>query len=258
MTMEVTYSDGSKEIIRPQLEVAAPTQEAGWGAGDHYMLATDENGDVIVETGDNHRKVFVSGSEEALTRADIAALEGLTEADITADWLIDNPEYGGSEGTALSSDVGMDLWYGINGFSLNGQWSEPNSNWLLFERGYEYTDIGPVVMRGTKGEDPMHPVHITSYGTGSRPVIESSLKAFQLDISNIVVSDLELSEGAWISGTKNILFENVRFTDEQSAMQGNTNLTIRDSEFVDIIADAPKSPDGEWAAHLDRTSGAYI
>src|SRR6056297_413531 len=126
MTMEVTYSDGSKEIIRPQLEVAAPTQEAGWGAGDHYMLATDENGDVIVETGDNHRKVFVSGSEEALTRADIAALEGLTEADITADWLIDNPEYGGSEGMALASDVGMELWYGITGL-----WSGPSSNWLL-------------------------------------------------------------------------------------------------------------------------------
>ncbi|MCR9140392.1 MAG: hypothetical protein NXI27_30825, partial [Alphaproteobacteria bacterium] len=253
MTMEVTYSDGSTEIISPQLEVAAPTQEAGWGAGDHYMLATDDNGDVIVETGDNHRKVFVSGSEEALTRADIAALEGLTEADITTDWLIDNPEYGGSEGMALSSDAGMDLWYGIA-----GRFTEPNSHWLLFERGYEYTDVGRLVGRGAMGEDPLHPIHITSYGTGTRPVIESGFRVYQEYSSNVVISDLEFSEGALILSGKNIIFEDSHFTKGEVIFQGSNNLTIRDSQIANVAKDAPTAPDAEWSPHSDRTSGLYI
>ncbi len=113
------------------------------------MLEEDENGDVIVEHGDNHREVYVSGSNDALSLNDIAALEGVSVSQITQSWLASHSEYGSSPDMALDAEAGMRLWYGITGSG-----SEPSSHWLLFERGYEYDDLGGVIDWGTVGRRP--------------------------------------------------------------------------------------------------------
>ncbi|MCU0854414.1 MAG: Ig-like domain-containing protein, partial [Rhodobacteraceae bacterium] len=105
-TYEVRASDGTVKAFEANLSVSPGAQQAGWGLGDkQYMLATDANDELIVETGSNHRLVYVSGSDKALSRADIAALEGIDPSRINGAWLAANPKYGASEAMALKPDV---------------------------------------------------------------------------------------------------------------------------------------------------------
>ena len=131
-TYEVTHSDGSTSTYEVDLNVVEGPQQAGWATGEyHYMLETDENDRVIVEHGDNHVKVHISGAEDALTLADIARLEGLSVSEVDGAWLAAHGGYGQSEGLALAEDAGMALWR-----EVTPRHSE-TSNWLLFESGYE-------------------------------------------------------------------------------------------------------------------------
>ena len=80
-TYEATHSDGSITQHTVDLNVQAGTVANGWSDGtSHYMLETDANDNVIVEYGDNHRAVYISGSQNALSINDIAALEGRLES----------------------------------------------------------------------------------------------------------------------------------------------------------------------------------
>ncbi|HEV58975.1 MAG TPA: right-handed parallel beta-helix repeat-containing protein, partial [Phycisphaerales bacterium] len=247
---KITHADGTTESHTASFKVAAPTQEAGWGTGNHYMLEADANGDVIVETGDNHRKVYVSGSESALTKADIAALEGLKESAITAKWLIAHPEYGGSEEMALASDVGMELWYG-----LTGAWPrEATSHWLLFERGHTYEDLGRIIARGAAGESELHPLHVTSWGEGERPVLASKIEVFQEPSKNVVFTDVALPSGIRMLIGENFLFDDVLVTGGGN-VQNMQNVTFRNSEIRDASKDAPTN--GEWHPHVDRDGGLF-
>lgn len=258
----VTRSDSTTEAQTATLDVAAPTQAAGWGLGNHYMLETDANDNLVVEHGDNHRKVYVSGSEDALTRADIAAyvqgLEGLedgeiTESMITTQWLRNNPEYGGSEGMALAADVGMELWYDITGRG-NGE----TSHWLMFERGHNYGDVGQLVTRGSLGESELHPIHITSWGEGYRPIIESEVRSWQSTNKNHVISDITMAGGFLsLEVSENFLLDGVKFDGHELNVQGVTALTIRNSEIIDAVQDNPTYVDGLWGAHASRSSGMY-
>lgn len=236
---EVTFSDGTSSIETATLDVAKPEQDAGWGQGKHYMLEVDDQGDLIVETGENHRKVYVSGSNDALTRVDIAALEGLSESDITGQWLLDNPEYGGSEGEALASDLGMELW-----FALNPIWSEPASNWLLFEKGYTYEGMGGgsnerLISGRVSGESPLHPIYITSWGTGERPVIADKVEIFQYDSKNIVFNDLAFKGGIINLSGDNVIVNDSSFTKEGLNIQGSSGFTLRDSDVSYVVNDKP-------------------
>ncbi|MGB5556592.1 MAG: hypothetical protein WBN04_01125, partial [Paracoccaceae bacterium] len=121
---EATYNDGSTTTVNTGLNAVAGTQDAGWGKGEFYMLETDEDGEIIVEHGDNHRKVFVSNSNDALSLKDIAALEGIDVGQINDKWLVDHPDYGADETMALAPDAGMTLWKAITGVK-----AEPSSNW---------------------------------------------------------------------------------------------------------------------------------
>lgn len=248
---EVTYQDGRVETQTQTLKIAAPTEARGWGQGDHYMLATDQDGHAIVETGENHRKVFISDSDDALSLKDIAAREGLSVSEISKDWLVAHPEYGGSEGLALKPDVGMMVWYNIT-----GPRSEPSSHWLLLERGYDY-DLGRLINPATQGEDELHPVHITSWGDGDLPVLDSKIHIYQTPSSNIVFSDIQVDGGVLALDASNLLFDNVHFTKKGTAFQEGSGLTIINSEFVDIARDAPSSASGQWHPHVDRTGGIY-
>ena len=250
---DVTFADGSVESYTTDLDVTEGAQEKGWGQGEFYMLETDENDDVIVEAGDVHRPVYVSGSDEAITKADIAALEGLEESQITTNWLIDNPEYGGSEGMALSSEVGLEVWTAITDAKIG-----PTSHWLLFERGYEYDDSDRLVGRGVEGEDELHPVHITSWGDGDLPILTDRQNIYQEPSANVVFTDIQFSGGVRISGSENILFDDVKITGEEAIFRGTDGITIRNSEISDVFREESRDGDGVWESHEDRVSGLYI
>lgn len=248
----VTHSDGTVDTRTATLDVAEPTQAAGWGLGNHYMLETDANENIVVEHGDNHRKVYISGSEDALTRADIAALEDVSESVITTAWLRNNPEYGGSEGMALAADVGMEVWY-----SLIGPSNGPVSHWLLFERGYTYEDTGRLIGWGSNGESDLAPIHITSWGAGSRPVLVDEIKQYQMPSSNYVIQNIEFPAGALALGLTDAIFDGVKFGSEVSIqnLDGSGRVTFRSSEFVDAYKTAPLN--ATWEGHGDRESGIF-
>ena len=133
---QVTSSSGATSTHSVTLNVQRGEQDDGWGTGeDHYMLATDENDRVIVEHGENHVKVHVTGAADGLTRAEIAAMEGVSQGTVTGEWIAANTSYGQTEGTALSVDLGLEMWEAVSPRSAE------TSNWLLLERGYEY-DLG--------------------------------------------------------------------------------------------------------------------
>lgn len=224
---KVTYADGSSATEVMELSVAPVTQAAGWGMGEHYMLETDAAGDVIVETGDNHRKVFVSESKEALSLADIAAREGIPVENIDGQWLLANGEYGASEGMALASDAGMALWYELT----IGKEAEPGSHWLLFESGYEYSDLGKVVGRGASGESELHPLHVTSWGEGPAPVLNNSVSISQLPSQNVVISNLSVTGGMGVKGATNVLVTDTEFTEVIMNVRNSEGFTLHDSSI---------------------------
>ncbi|MCF2906693.1 hypothetical protein L0666_16990 [Octadecabacter sp. CECT 8868] len=252
-SFDVTFDDGTVESHTTDLNVTEGAQDAGWGQGKSYMLETDENDDVIVETGDVHRPVYVTESDDAVTRADIAAMEGLDESDITTEWLVDHPEYGGSEIMALSSDIGLEVWESITSAD-NG----PTSNWLLFERGYEYEGTDRLVGRGSNGEDELHPMHITAWGDGELPVLLDRMNIYQETSSNVVFTDLQFAESVNIVDSENLLFDDVHFTGDEAIFKGTDGLTIRNSEISDVFRDEDVDGDGVWEAHEDRISGLYV
>ncbi|RYH08650.1 right-handed parallel beta-helix repeat-containing protein [Tropicimonas sp. IMCC6043] len=250
---EVTLAGGAVETRTVTLNVSPPTQDLGWGLGDHYMLEEDASGNLVVEHGDNHRKVYISGSDDALTRADIAAMEGISESQVNRYWLAAHPEYGGSEEMALSNDIGMELWSHIN----NGNTS---SNWLLFEGGYTYKQgypQGDLLSKSGSGEDPLHPMFVTSYGEGAAPIIEGRIGIYVADAQNFVISGVTLRDGAGIHNGSGLILDDVTFEDAVVIM-GPDRVTIRNSTIVDVVRDAPSDPDLGWQSMGDRISGLYV
>ena len=264
MRYEVTYDDGRTEVFDDSVSVAPTTQGAGWGGGEFYMLETDENGDVVVEAGANHREVYVSGSDDALSLSDIAAMEGLSTSQITGNWLRAHPEYGGSEGMALDAEAGMRVWYEITGFN-GSETNAPSSDWLLFEAGYEYSGIGGVLNPLTMGEDPLHPIHVTSYGSGSKPILDTQLIINNnplYDVSNVVFSDIQVTGGAIALTGSNLMFDDVYFSGPGASSGFNAQnidgLTFHDSTFTDIYVAENPNGSAYWGLNETWATAAYI
>ena len=89
-SIQTTSSTGAVTTHDVNLDVSAGPQAGGWGLGEFYMLETDENDEIIVEHGENHREVYVSDSDDALTLADIAAIEGLNVVRYNSNWLAEH------------------------------------------------------------------------------------------------------------------------------------------------------------------------
>lgn len=250
---EVTHADGTTSLHTTPLDVTPGIQAKGWGMGDtHYMLEVDENDRVIVEHGETHREVYVSGSETAFSLADIAAREGLAVEQITGGWLAARPHYGSSEGMALAPDAGMKLWN-----TLTPLGSE-SSHWLLFERGYVYDEPGMrLITRGASGENELNPLFIGAWGEGEKPEIAVDQSIFQNTSRNIVIQDLAFPEGLLVLDGHNIIFDNVTFRD-QVAVQDSSGITIHNSAFYDVHRDVPVTDGDIWEAHANRISGLYV
>ncbi|MEM6439437.1 MAG: right-handed parallel beta-helix repeat-containing protein, partial [Pseudomonadota bacterium] len=257
---EVELPGGGTEVRTAQVEAIPGLQEAGWGTGaNHYMLAVDENDRVIVEHGDNHRKVYVTGSEDGLTAEDIAAREGVAAGAITRWWLRDNPEYGGSEELALSAELGAMLWETINPRGSQA------SNWLLLERGYAYEGI-PLVPREAAGASPLAPMYIADYGEGLRPFISEQQNISGNNSDNIIISNVEIQGSIrLVGGANNILVENARLSQKETIFQGADGnilqgITIRNTAILDAYDEAPTffEENGTWSPLDSRESGLYV
>ena len=255
---EVTYKNGHTETVKETVTVAAGPEKAGWGIGDHYMLQTDAHDDLIVESGDIHRKVYISGSDDALTLKDIAdhvglSLKELTEKDYK--WFRmhgQDLDLGGTEATALDPEAGMALWY-----ATTGKPSGVNSNWLLIERGYEYEDLGRLVSKGANGESPLHPSLITAWGKGDAPVIHSVVNAYQDKSDNIVISDLALTGGLQHHGGENLIVDGLEISARPVSVQNVDGFTFRNSEIVDVFQTEPQNKGATWAASANRITGFF-
>ncbi len=247
---EVTDSTGAVQTHDVSLDAIAGPVSGGWGKGDFYMLETDHNGDIVVEWGDNHRDVYMSGSSDALTKADIATIHGLAPEKITGEWLANHPEYGSSEELALAEDSGRELWAYLGIETIK----EPASHWLHLEAGYSY-DTGTFI--GMWGESELHPVHITSYGEGPAPLIEEQINSFKYGFKNVVFSDVEFTNGVRMIDSDNVIFENSTFTGAYLTGQSFSGLTLRNSEVYDVFHDDPVTDANFWDPAPNRTSGLY-
>ena len=249
-TYEVTDSSGATSLYQTNLNVTPGVQAGGWGTGEtHYMLETDEDDRVVVEHGENHIKFYVSGSNDAYSRADVAQREGLSEGEITNEWLA-NSEYGKSEELALDTEAGMATWHTINPrYSIN-------SDWLLFERGYTYDGFGEELLgRYSGGESELHPKYVGAWGEGSPPQIDT--KIYHYDVDNVVFQDLHFSKGLLVVENDNIIFDNIVATGDTKAVMHSSGITVRNSEFIDTVREAPQNG-VSWDPYYDREAGMYM
>lgn len=257
-TYEVTHDNATTEQKTKTVLIEPSPQQDGWGTGENlYMLPVDASGRVIVEHDDDHRKVYVSG--DGLTAADIAALEGITEGDVTPAWLENNPEYGGSEDKALDSTLGIDLWYELQLFNFS-------SNWLLLERGYDYP-FEDLFVPKMNGSSPLHPTLIGAWGAGAAPKITGPKPTFNGNYThrNLVVRDIDFSTGFKTSGVnKNLLFENLMVGGQSGIRAELENpiigATLRNSIVKDIWRSSPTviNAEGEWDPFPNRATGIFI
>ena len=254
-TYEATSADGTVTLHQVDLNVSPRTTEYGWATGeDHYMLATDAEDNIVVEHGDTHQTVYISGSDSALSLSNIATAEGMDVADLTGEWLA-NSSYGQTEDTALDLEAGMMAWNTL--MPRNG---EDSSNWLMFERGYTYDNYGTLLERGLDGEDPFNPIYIGAWGEGERPVMQESLDLFGESNKNVVFQGLEFTDGVLILDAENIILDDLTLTKDGAVIQDGAGITIRNSNFYDIYKTQEEANivNGNWVPEHNYVQGAYI
>ena len=252
---EATHSDGSVTQHQVDLNVSPGSSSTGWATGEsHYMLATDANDNVIVEYGDNHRAVYISGSQNALSLNDIAALEGISASQIDGSWLA-NSDYGKTQATALDLNAGMQLWNTISPYR-----AQDSSNWLMFERGYTYDNYGDLLNPGVNGESEMNPILIGAWGQGAHPVMQEELFVFAESSKNVVVQGLHFTEGVTFLDASNVILDDLILTDDSLVIQNGSGFSLRNSAFYDIKNTHSEGniQNGKWMVDGNRVAGTYI
>ena len=252
LSYRVTHADGSTTEHVQDLSVVAGPQASGWATGEAtYMLATDEDGHVIVEAGENHVTVYVTGSDAAWSPADIAAAEGLDISEITVRWMIDQGTYGFSEDMALDAETAQLLWK----HGLSSDYSQ-TSNHLLMECGYTY-DFDKLLKNGVSGESELNPLYFGSWGEGEKPVMLNNFGSDRnVDISNIVIQGLVLESGFNVNNWTNVIIDDCVVKGASTAIN-TTSLTIRDTAFYDIVIDEPLDEDGDGYWDTTGRTGLY-
>lgn len=146
------------------INVAAAQQKKGHVSGDFYYLPVGGDNRFICEPGQRHRKWHLTKAPTGLTKAQVAANAGVAEGVVTAAWLLDRLQYGGTEATAIHADHFYPMLRDyLGGDAILGR----SDHWML-ERGYDYTNL---VWAWLRGEDERHPLKIGAWGTGADPVV---------------------------------------------------------------------------------------
>ncbi|MGF1469640.1 MAG: hypothetical protein ACFCGT_26250 [Sandaracinaceae bacterium] len=156
---------------------------------------------------------------------------------------------------ALRPDIGMDLWDEITGEG------KKTSHWLLFERGYEYSekDLGEIIDAASHGESELNPLYVGAWGEGARPVLDAPLNMFRGDYSNIVVQGVELAGSGLIIGAENVLIDDATLThNETFAVQESESFSIRYTAIYDVYTEDPANGRDWMDEHGDRVQGIFV
>jgi len=254
----VDFESGGQNYV---MNVSASAQEDGWGAGDYYMLERDPgDASIIVEPGRNHRKWYASNSPDAWTKDSIAAAESISPNAVSDNWLIANPFYGGSEEQPLLASLAVSAW-------RQAQLGTTTSNWILYERGYDYGGLDATPQRRAQGESPLHPMLIGSWGTGPRPrglsVFNSAWCPSHLVIRDISFDAIgSLSMWNWlITDCDNIKGDAAERRGEFGAQsqQSGEGFTGYRVDVTDVSLTSPKDGMLTWGEnpHKQRLGGSY-
>ena len=166
-----------------KVHVIPRRQKRGHTKAINYMLPIDKaTGFIKFEKGRFGHKYYVTkrprtdlSGKGGYTKQQIADELGVNVTSITDTWIRDNGIYGKSENKPLEFVTGCTLWNNLVK-ARNAPARQFQSNWLVVERGYDYWDFkwpngGSFLPDAASGESPFHPLLITSYGTGSRPLL---------------------------------------------------------------------------------------
>ncbi|MGN7870958.1 hypothetical protein, partial [Paracoccus sp. 22332] len=243
-----TLSADLPDSRRAEIAVSAAAARRGHPSGRHYKLPLDASRRFVCEPGRRHRKWYLSRSSAALTRAQIAADAGVSEATVTGAWLLTRPQYGGTAATAIHADL----------FSLIRSVIQGNpgrSDHYRLDRGYDYSTL---VWTELCGEDELHPALIGAFGTGTDPVI--NLFSNFLSLPFVVLQDVRTTRDkvqTWYGYS--FAFDHVDFG--LAAYPGNTiNCTFHECTILAPWYDAPKqiSGDNRWTANGNHLPGVYM
>ncbi|VDS08852.1 hypothetical protein PARHAE_02037 [Paracoccus haematequi] len=284
-TLNLVGTPGPTEIAatidgyQGAVHVLPQRQVRGWASGDYYMLETDpDTGDLIVEPGRNHRKLYITSKAHGMTAAMIADQAGVSEATVTKDWLRTRPQWGSTPETALSVPLGVALW----GYITNIQYahnSEPYSHWVLLERGGDYRGAPwagneRFFSRGASGEGFLHATVVDCYGDENEPlpivdglvsILTSATKAF-LVARNLQTYKVGTSGGGVeIQYSANFLGDNINLHRGsfylQSITGGEAKLphhTLYRCVGFNASNDYPAQGSTTWIPLQNHTQGVYV
>lgn len=236
---------GSQALIH----VTAAAQKRGHPSGEGYWLPVDGNNRFVCEPGQRHRKWHWGKSASAMTKAQIAAAAGVTEATVTGDWLLARPQYGGTPQTAIHADL-----FSLVGSTIKADNVAGRSDHHLLERGQDFTSFS---WGGFCGEDEIHPMRIGAWGVGADPVIRlvNNFLASPYCVFQDVATNRE-KMNQWYTFCQAYDHVDIGLAMELS---NNWMVTVRETTILKAWYDAPKqiSSDGKWVANGNHLPGIY-
>ncbi|SIO59843.1 hypothetical protein SAMN05444722_3784 [Rhodovulum sp. ES.010] len=165
---------------------------AGFGPGNHHMLATDANGRVDIRPGPNHRSIYFgkAGGATTHTRAQIAAATGIADSQVPAQIRIGLPVSGTKHFWGQHPDYALEpgLVWNVTEQFFALETTQPISIWFHFERGGTFASLGK--WAGKSGY-LRHPIVYKAYGSGPLPVISRPLAFIGAPENNIVLEELD-------------------------------------------------------------------
>lgn len=232
-----TLTKDRKTLVR----TSAFAQKRDHPSGVHYWLPLDDNNRFICEPGQRHRKWYLSKSPTALTKAKIAGNAGVLESAVTAEWLLARPQYGGTPQTAIHADL-----YSLIKPLFAASGAQARSDHWFLECGYDYADLS---WAGMSGEDELHPMLITQWGTGAKPIIK--LSSNSLTVTYAVIDGVATTrEGFSTWYGYSIICSHMSFGREVDAQRVQT-ITYYENDILCSWRDAPHptqgiNADGKW------------
>lgn len=280
--VEVVYNrvkNGATSRVRATITVEPAPWKLGWGVGDFYNLESDRvTKKTIVEPSsrDITRKIHIAPVGVGLSAQDIANLEpGVADNEpwrINGDWIWDNLangssyHYGETEALAIDEVLARDAWNGVSGnnFSIKPNNNE-NSPWLLFKRGGTYDER--FFLKATRGYSALHPVLISTWGTGDAPVftVDDAVWAIANEgVRNVVLQDIEKVHVYNDDSNSNTIVDGFRHDGKSHAWEvaGNGRKfrhTLRRAIIKNAHYDIPQQGREQWDNFVgDRAGNTYV
>lgn len=172
--------------VAATVSVSESLYPLGYYGGDYYRPATDENDDLILKIGRNHRIFHISTS--GLSLADIAAAEGVSESAVDAGFLLTTYAIGGSGTEKYGETPALALQWNaeVRSAIYYGRGVDFDCVWVLYKRGDTFAhglyDSHFQASAYGIGESKLHPNRIGAYGTGALPVFQGV--GIRTDVNN--------------------------------------------------------------------------